>query len=74
VTTADNVSQRPSEPEVMTLTAGYAAKVPEGLSGYSNTVSGVSGTLHFTQAQMKAGPALCVGDACGGLTLGSMSV
>jgi hypothetical protein len=66
VTTADNgnVHQGPSAPGDLTLTTGFTVKVPEGLSFYGISVSGVSGTIHFTEAQMKAGPALCVGDAC----------
>ena len=68
VTTADNgdVNQGPSAPGDMTETVGLTAKVPEGLSFYGISVSGIPGTVHFTQAQMKAGPALCAGDACGG--------
>ena len=50
----------------MTETVGFAAKVPGGLSFYEISVSGIPGTIHFTQAQMKAGPALCAGDACSG--------
>lgn len=68
VTTADNgnVAQGPSEPDDMTLTTGFTVKVPEGLSFYGITASGVNGTLHYTQQQMQQGPALCVGDACSG--------
>jgi hypothetical protein len=47
-----------------TLTYGFTVKVPEGESSYGITVSGLSGTTRYTQAQMKAGPALCSGDAC----------
>ena len=67
VTTANNgnVNQGPSEPGDMTETVGFTVKVPEGLSFYGISVSGIPGTIHFTQAQMKAGPALCSGDACG---------
>jgi hypothetical protein len=66
VTTADNgnVRQGPSVSGDLTLTTGFTVKVPEGLSFYGISVSGVSGTIHYTEAQMKAGPALCVGDAC----------
>lgn len=71
VTTADgqNASQQTPTAEYQYLTYGWTVKVPEGLSFYGISVQGVSGTLHFTQAQMKAGPALCIGDACnsGGL-------
>lgn len=68
VTTADgqNSPQQTPTADDQYLTYGWTVKVPEGESFYGLTVSGVSGTLHFTQAQMKAGPALCVGDACGG--------
>lgn len=67
VTTADNgnVKQGPSLPEDMTLTAGFTVKVPEDLSFYGISVTGVSGTIHYTQSQMQQGPSLCVGDACG---------
>ena len=64
VTTADgqNVSQS-SQSE--TLTWGWTAKVPEGLSYYGVSVTGGGGgPVQFTQAQMKAGPGVCIGDAC----------
>jgi hypothetical protein len=68
VTTADgsNVPQGPAVLGDETLTWGFTVKVPEGLSFYGISVSGVDGTIHFTEAQMKQGPAVCVGDACGG--------
>jgi len=68
VTTADNgnVPQGPAVLGDETLTVGFTVKVPEGLSFYGISVSGISGTIHFTEAQMKAGPALCAGDACNG--------
>ena len=49
-----------------TLTFGFTAKVPEGESSYGITVSGLSGTTRFTQAQMQQGPAICAGTACSG--------
>jgi hypothetical protein len=61
-----NVKQGPSLAEDMTLTWGFTAKVPEGLSFYGISVSGAPGKVQFTQAQMKQGPAVCVGDACSG--------
>ena len=66
VATADNgnVNQGPSAEGDMTETVGFSVKVPEGLSFYGISVSGSPGTIHFRQAQMKAGPALCAGDAC----------
>ena len=71
VTTADgqNAAQQTPNGDYQYLTFGWTVKVPQGESFYGLTVSGVSGTLHFTQAQLQAGPALCVGDACnsGGL-------
>jgi hypothetical protein len=68
VTTADNgnVPQGPAVLGDETLTVGFTVKVPEGESFYGISVSGISGTVHFTEAQMKAGPALCVGDECSG--------
>lgn len=68
VATADNgnVNQGPSAEGDMTETVGFSVKVPEGLSFYGISVSGIPGTIHFTQAQMKAGPALCAEDACSG--------
>ena len=68
VATADNgnVNQGPSAEGDMTETVGFSVKVPEGLSFYGISVSGIPGTIHFTQAQMKAGPALCAGDVCSG--------
>jgi hypothetical protein len=60
-TTLDgNADQGP----VFTLTYGFTVKVPEGESSYGITVSGLSGTTRYTQAQMKAGPAICAGNAC----------
>lgn len=47
-----------------TLTYGFTVKVPEGESSYGVSISGVPGTQHYTQQQMKQRPALCVGDAC----------
>jgi hypothetical protein len=47
-----------------TLTYGFTLKVPEGEASYGIAVSGLTGVTRFTQAQMKAGPALCGGDAC----------
>jgi hypothetical protein len=66
VTTANNgnVNQGPSAIGDETETVGFTVKVPKGLSFYGISVSGISGTVHFTQAQMQAGPALCAGDAC----------
>ncbi len=68
VATADNgnVNQGPSAAGDMTETVGFSVKVPEEQSFYGISVSGIPGTIHFTQAQMKAGPALCAGDACSG--------
>jgi hypothetical protein len=67
VTTADgqNAPQGPAVAGDETLTVGFTVKVPEGESSYGISVSGVPGTIQFTQAQMKAGPAVCVGDECG---------
>ncbi len=48
-----------------TLTYGFTVKVPGNESSYGISIAGISGTEHYTQQQMKAGPALCVGDACG---------
>lgn len=64
VTTADdgNVSQ-PSGYEV--LAWGWTVKVPEGLSYYGVSVSDSTGNpVQFSEAQMKAGPGVCIGDAC----------
>jgi len=64
VTTADdgNVNQAAQSE---TLTWGWTAKVPEGLSYYGISVTGgTGGPVQFTQQQMKAGPGVCVGDAC----------
>ena len=47
-----------------TLTYGFTVKVPEGESSYGITVQGLTGTTRYTEAQMKAGPAICAGDAC----------
>jgi hypothetical protein len=68
VTTADNgtVKQAPTNPDADEETVGFTVKVPEGLSSYGISVSGVPGTVRFSQAQMRQGPALCVGDACSG--------
>jgi hypothetical protein len=68
VTTADNgnVNQAPTGPDDETETVGFTVKVPEGLSFYGISVSGAPGTVQFSQAQMRQGPALCVGDACSG--------
>jgi Tfp pilus assembly protein PilX len=68
VTTADgqNAPQQTPTVDYQYLTYGWTVKVPEGESFYGIAVSGVSGTLHYTQQQMKQGPALCIGDACGG--------
>lgn len=63
-TTADdgNVSQ-PSGYEV--LAWGWTVKVPEGLSLYGVSVSDSAGSpFQFTQAQMRQGPGVCIGDAC----------
>ena len=66
VGTANGQNAQQQDPTVddQYLTYGWTVKVPQGESFYGIAVSGVSGTLHYTQAQMKAGPALCVGDAC----------
>ena len=67
VATADNgnVNQGPSQPGDMTLTSGFTVKVPSGLSFYGISVTGGQGApVQFTEAQMKAGPGICVGDAC----------
>jgi len=62
-----NVSQPPVPASGgLDINTGWTAKVPEGLSFYGVSVSGISGTIHFTEQQMKAGPAVCVGDACNG--------
>ncbi len=62
-----NVNQPPlGPPGGLDINWGWTAKVPEGESWYGISVSGVSGTIHFTEQQMKAGPAVCVGDACSG--------
>ena len=47
-----------------TLTFGFTVKVPEGESSYGITVSGLTGTTRFTQAQMQQGPSICAGAAC----------
>jgi len=47
-----------------TLTYGFTVKVPEGVASYGITVAGLTGITRFTQSQMKAGPAICAGDAC----------
>lgn len=61
-----NVNQPPlSATGGLAINIGFTAKVPEGESSYGISVSGVNGTIRFTEQQMKAGPALCVGDACG---------
>jgi hypothetical protein len=57
-----NANQGP----VFTLTFGFTVKVPEGESSYGITVAGLTGTTQFTQAQMKAGSAICAGNACNG--------
>jgi large exoprotein involved in heme utilization and adhesion len=60
-----NVNQPPlGAPGGLDINTGFTVKVPQGESFYGVSVSGVSGTIHFTQAQMKAGPSLCAGDAC----------
>lgn len=65
VTTAnDGNANQSSQSE--TLTWGWTAKVPEGLSFYGISAQEGSGTLHFTQAQMQKGPGLCIGDGCSG--------
>jgi hypothetical protein len=66
VTTANNgdVNQGPSVAGDLTETVGFTVKVPEGESFYGVSVSGIPGTIHFTQQQMQAGPAVCAGDAC----------
>jgi hypothetical protein len=51
---------------LFTLTFGFTVKVPEGESSYGITVSGLTGTTQFTQAQMQQGPAICAGNACNG--------
>ncbi len=62
-----NVNQPPvSASGGLDINIGWTAKVPEGLSNYGVSVSGISGTIHLTEQQMKAGPAVCVGDACSG--------
>ena len=47
-----------------TLTFGFTVKVPEGEASYGIAVSGLNGTTRYTEKQMKAGPAICAGDAC----------
>jgi hypothetical protein len=49
---------------VLTLTFGFTVKVPEGETSYGVHVAGLDGITQFTQAQMKAGPHVCAGDAC----------
>ena len=51
VTTADgqNAPQQTPTGDYQYLTYGWTVKVPQGESFYGLTVSGVSGTLHFTQ-------------------------
>lgn len=62
-----NVNQPPvSTTGGLDINWGWTARVPEGESSYGVSVSGISGTIHFTEAQMKAGPSVCVGDACNG--------
>lgn len=62
-----NVNQPPlGAPGGLDINTGWTAKVPEGEPLYGIAVSGVPGTIHFTQAQMMAGPSVCVGDACSG--------
>ena len=60
-----NVSQPPAPaPGGLAISTGWTAKVPEGESSYGVSVSGISGTIRFTERQMRAGPGTCVGDAC----------
>jgi hypothetical protein len=64
VTTADGSSAAQSA-QAETITWGFTVKVPEGLSSYGISVTGGGNTpVQFTQQQMQAGPALCMGDAC----------
>lgn len=68
VTTADgqNANQLPASAGE-TLIYGWTAKVPEGLSFYGVSVTGVPGApVQFTQAQMRQSPGVCIGDNCGG--------
>jgi hypothetical protein len=66
VTTADgqNAPQQTPTEEYQYMTWGFTVKVPDGLTFYGIIVSGVNGTIRYTEAQMKHGPALCAGDAC----------
>jgi hypothetical protein len=67
VTTASgpNVGQTAPSASQLTMTWGWTAKVPEGLSFYGVSVTGGAGKpVQFTGAQMKAGPGVCLGDAC----------
>lgn len=67
VTTAGGyVKNQPSATGIATIIYGFTAKVPEGLSSYGVSVDGVNETIYFTEAQMRQGPSVCVGDACGG--------
>lgn len=65
VAAADNGNvNQPSGYEVIAW--GWTATIPEGLPFYGVSVSGIPGKpVQFTQAQMKAGPGVCAGDACG---------
>jgi len=67
VTTADGTGAQPQPQDgVAGITWGFTVRVPEGESSYGVSVEGISGTVQFTEAKMKAGPGICVGDACGG--------
>lgn len=47
-----------------TILFRFTVKVPEGEPSYGITIQGVQGVTRFTQAQMKQGPGVCIGDAC----------
>ena len=65
-TTADGQKVNQSS-QSETIVWGWTAKVPEGLSLYGVSVTeGAGKPLQFTAAQMKQGPGVCLGDACGG--------
>jgi hypothetical protein len=63
VTTADDGNAAQSS-QTETLTWGWTAKVPEGLSFYGISVTGGNGKVQFTEQQMRQGPGVCIGDAC----------
>ena len=60
-----NVSQGPRTAGDLTSTWGFTAQVPAGEASYGISVTGVPGTVRYSEAQMRKGPALCMGDACG---------